>query len=135
MSGTIPPASGASRDQVEPGQPIDEEKLRRLKLTMGVMSGFLVLTFMVVVAAFVWRLTGGAPAGEAPRAAHPAGYFGMSRIAIAPGEAVRSVTLGEGRLAIHVAGDNGEAVILVDPKSGAELGRILLSPMSDYAAR
>lgn len=102
---------------------------------MGLMSGILVLTFMVVVAAFVWRLSGGGASDEPRQATHPAGYFGASPIAIAPGETVRSVTLGEGRMAIHVASDDAESVILVDVKSGSEVGRILLTPMSGFAAR
>jgi hypothetical protein len=135
MGETISPEASPSRDALEPGQPLDEAKLRRLKLLMGMMSGFLVLTFMVVIAAFVWRLSGGGVESGAPRASLPAGYFGMSRIGIAPGQSVRSVTLGEGRVAIHVTGGDAEMVILADPKSGAELGRILLTPMSDFAAR
>lgn len=135
MGETISPEGSASREAVEPGQPLDEAKLRKLKLLMGMMSGFLVLTFMVVIAAFVWRLSGGGAEGVAQRASLPAGYFGATRIGIAPGQSVRSVTLGEGRVAIHVTGGDADLVILADPKSGAELGRIVLMPMSDFAAR
>ena len=102
---------------------------------MALMSGILVLSFMIVVAAFVWRLSGGGASDEQRRATQPAGYFGASRIAVAPGESVRSVTLGEGRMAIHVASDDVESVIVIDVKSGSELGRILLTPVSDFAAR
>lgn len=135
MGETISPEGSASREALEPGQPLDEAKLRKLKLLMGMMSGFLVLTFMVVIAAFVWRLSGGGAESGVQRASLPAGYFGISQIGIAPGQSVRSVTLGEGRVAIHVTGGDAEAVILADPKSGAELGRILLTPLSDFAAR
>ena len=50
---------------VEKGEPLDEGKLRKLKFVMALMSGFLVLTFMVVVAAFVWRLSGSGGEGAA----------------------------------------------------------------------
>ncbi len=38
-------------------------------------------------------------------------------------------------IAIAVGSDNAEAVIVVDAKTGQELGRILLTPMSGFAAR
>lgn len=132
MSETISPEGSPSPGE---GGQLDEAKILRLKRMMGLMSGILVLSFMIVVAAFVWRLSGGSTSDEPRRATHPAGYFGASRVALAPGETVRSVTLGEGRMAIHVASKDAESVILVDVKSGAELGRVLLTPVSDFAAR
>ncbi|MBO6667794.1 DUF6476 family protein [Parvibaculum sp.] len=134
MSGTIPPDDSTGDGPVAPGGPLDEAKLRKLKFMMALMSGFLVLTFMVVVAAFVWRLSGSGGEGAA-RVALPAGHFGASRIAVAPGERLRSVTMEGGRIAIAVGSDNAEAVIIVDAKTGQELGRIMLTPMSGFAAR
>ena len=133
MSGTISPEEDARDEAPQKGEPLSEEKLRRLKFLMAGMSGFLVLTFMLVVAAFVWRLSGTEEKGPA-RAALPAGYFGASRIAIAPGEKLRSVTMESGRIAIAVGSDHAEAVIIVDAKTGEELGRILLTPLSGFAA-
>lgn len=136
MSGTIPPDDSTGDGPVAPGGPLDEAKLRKLKFMMALMSGFLVLTFMVVVAAFVWRLSGSGSGGEgAARVALPAGHFGASRVAVAPGERLHSVTMEGGRIAIAVGSDNAEAVIIVDAKTGQELGRILLTPMSGFAAR
>ncbi|MBC7101810.1 MAG: hypothetical protein H5U13_01090 [Parvibaculum sp.] len=133
MSGTISPEEEARDEAPQKGEPLSEEKLRRLKFLVAGMSGFLVLTFMLVVAAFVWRLSGAEEKGPA-RAALPAGYFGASRIAIAPGEKLRSVTMESGRIAIAVGSDRAEAVIIVDAKTGEELGRILLTPLSGFAA-
>lgn len=133
MSGTISPEEDARDEAPQKGEPLSEEKLRRLKFLMAGMSGFLVLTFMLVVAAFVWRLSGTEEKGPV-RAALPAGYFGASRIAIAPGEKLRSVTMESGRIAIAVGSDHAEAVIIVDAKTGEELGRILLTPLSGFAA-
>ena len=133
MSGTISPEEDARDEAPQKGEPLSEEKLRRLKFLVAGMSGFLVLTFMLVVAAFVWRLSGAEERGPA-RAALPAGYFGASRIAIAPGEKLRSVTMESGRIAIAIGSDHAEAVIIVDAKTGEELGRILLTPLSGFAA-
>jgi len=136
MSGTISPEDDAHEGPVTKGEPLSEERLRRLKFLMAIMSGFLVLTFMLVVAAFVWRISGAGGSGAgAAQAAHPAGWFGASRVAVAPGEKLRSVTMEAGRIAIAVGSDNAEAVIIVDAKTGEELGRILLTPMSGFAAR
>ncbi|MDZ4380181.1 MAG: DUF6476 family protein [Parvibaculum sp.] len=133
MSGTISPEEDARDEVPQKGEPLSEEKLRRLKFLVAGMSGFLVLTFMLVVAAFVWRLSGAEERGPA-RAALPAGYFGASRIAIAPGEKLRSVTMESGRIAIAIGSGDAEAVIIVDAKTGEELGRILLTPLSGFAA-
>jgi hypothetical protein len=139
MSGTISPEDDAHEGPVTKGEPLSEERLRRLKFLMAIMSGFLVLTFMLVVAAFVWRISGAGGSGAggegAAQAAYPAGWFGASRVAVAPGEKLRSVTMEDGRIAIAVGSDNAEAVIIVDAKTGEELGRILLTPMSGFAAR
>ncbi|WP_041535961.1 DUF6476 family protein [Parvibaculum lavamentivorans] len=106
--------------------------LRKLKRAMAIMSAVLVLSFMVVIAAFVWRLSG----SGSREAALPSGdQFGVSRIAVAPGETVRSVTLDEERIAVHVGSDGAEAIIIINVKTGEELGRILLTPMSGFAAR
>lgn len=112
---------------------LNAANLRKLKITMAAMSGVLLLSFMVVIAAFVWRLSGAGGGGGT--AVLPGDHFGVSRVAVAPGESVRSVTLNEERVAIHVGSDSAEAVIIIDVKTGEELGRILLTPMSGFAAR
>ncbi|MEQ9123845.1 MAG: DUF6476 family protein [Alphaproteobacteria bacterium] len=105
--------------------------IRRLKFVVAGLGAVLVLGFAVIVAVIIQR----ASTMDERRAALPAGHFGVSRVGIAPGETVRSVTLGDGRLAIHVGSDSAEAVILIDPKTGEELGRVLLAPMSGFASR
>lgn len=105
--------------------------IRRLKFVVAGLGAVLVLGFAVIVAVIIQR----ASSMDERRAALPAGHFGVSRVGIAPGETVRSVTLGDGRLAIHVGSDSAEAVILIDPKTGEELGRVLLAPLSGFAAR
>lgn len=105
--------------------------IRRLKVVVAGLGAVLVLGFAVIVAVIIQRASS---MGER-RAALPAGHFGVSRVGIAPGETVRSVTLGDGRLAIHVGSDSAEAVILIDPKTGEELGRVLLAPISGFASR
>lgn len=107
------------------------QNVRRLKFVVGGMGLVLVLGFAVIVAVIIQR----ASSMGARVAALPAGHFGVSRIAVAPGEKIQSVTLTDDRIALHVASASAEAVILVSAKTGEELGRILLTPMSDFAAR
>ena len=65
---------------------------------------------------------------QAPSLAHPFGTDSLGRDLM-----VR--TMEGGRIAIAVGSDNAEAVIIVDAKTGQELGRIMLTPMSGFAAR
>ncbi|MDO9127379.1 DUF6476 family protein [Parvibaculum sp.] len=105
--------------------------IRRLKFVVGGMGAVLVLGFAVIVAVIIQRA---GSLGERA-AARPAGEFGVSRVAVAPGERVRSVTMTDDRLAIHVGSDSAEAIVIVSVKTGEELGRILLTPMSGFASR
>jgi len=63
-----------------------------------------------------------------------AGRFGVSDIHVEPGDAVKSVTMTDDRLAIHVTGDKNDQIIIVSAKTGQELGRIRLRPLSDLAS-
>ncbi|MEQ8267381.1 MAG: DUF6476 family protein [Parvibaculum sp.] len=125
---------GGETPQGQAGEPTGlntPQNVRRLKFVVGGMGLVLVLGFAVIVAVIIQRASS---MGERV-AALPAGHFGVARIAVAPGEKVQSVTLTEDRIALHVASASAEAVILVSAKTGEELGRILLTPLSDFAAR
>lgn len=124
-------SSGDAPAAPEPAGLNTPANIRRLKFVVAGMGAILVLGFAVIVAVIIQRASG---MGER-RAALPAGHFGVSQVGIAPGEKVRSVTLGDGRLAVHVGSDSAEAVILIDPKTGEELGRVVLAPMSGFASR
>jgi hypothetical protein len=103
---------------------------RLLKVVVTVMGVLLVLGFAVVVATIVRR-------ASHPQAASSTvgfgGRFGVSDVHVEPGEKVRSVTMTDERLAIHVGSDKGEEIIIVNAKTGVELGRIRLRPLTDLA--
>tara|TARA_R110002110_G_scaffold103087_8_gene260756 strand:+ start:1049 stop:1357 length:309 start_codon:yes stop_codon:yes gene_type:complete len=101
-----------------------------LKFVVAGLGAVMVLGLVAVAVIIIQR----ASTMDARLASLPAGYFGASRIGIAPGETVRSVTMADGRLAIHIGSDNAETVLLVNAKTGEELGRILLTPISGFAA-
>lgn len=76
------------------------------------------------------------------RASHPAepaagfaGRFGVSDIHVAPGDTVKSVSLADDRIVIHLSGDSDEEIVVVSARTGQELGRIRLKPLRDLAAR
>ena len=105
--------------------------IRRLKFVVAGLGAVLVLGFAVIVAVIIQR----ASSMVERLAALPAGHFGVSRVGIAPGETVRSVTLGDGRLAIHVGSDRAEGVIMSEPETGEGVGRGVLEPISGLATR
>lgn len=126
--------SGRETPQGQAGEPAGlntPQNIRRLKFVVAGMGAVLVLGFAVIVAVIIQRAGN---MGER-RAALPAGHFGVARIAVAPGERVQSVTMTDDRVAIHVGSDSAEAVVIVSVKTGEELGRIMLTPMSGFASR
>jgi len=127
------PQAEAASDTVNEAATINAPQFRRLRLGMALMSGVLVLSFMVVAAAFVWRL--GNPSPREAKVAAPEGRFGLSQVGIAQGEVVRTVSMEGERLVIHVEGKQGDSIILVDARTGAELGRVLVTPVSDFVQR
>lgn len=109
--------------------PENARALGLLKIGVVVMGVIFIAGFVLVVGTLIYRAVN---AGD--KLAVTAAPFGVSNIHIDAGQSVKDVTLGDGRMAIHVNGAKGEAIILVDPKTGLELGRIQLRAMSDFAA-
>ncbi len=107
-------------------------------LSSGVKAAIMLLVTMglILVAGVIFVLV-----VVTKRASHPAtetagfaGRFGVSDIHVAPGEAVKGVTMTDDRLAVHVASDKEEEIIIVSAKNGQEIGRIRLRPLSDLAS-
>ena len=115
-----------------PMEPIPQPRTTILKIAVVVMSVLLVAGFALVVVTIVKRVSN--PDAAAAKAL-AAGRFGVSEVRIAPGETVKSFTMTEDRIAIHMAGNAGEQIILVNAKTGQELGRIHLRPVTDFASR
>jgi hypothetical protein len=121
------PQTDAAPSNAPAGPP---PNLKMLKLVAAGLGVVFVVLFITLILALVLRSPKSSRA-----AALPGGYFGISDIAVAPGEKVRGVTMEGDRLAIHVGSDGAEAIIIVNAKTGEELGRILLTPMSGFASR
>ncbi len=110
-------------------------KATALKAAVIVMGVLLVAGFVLVVATIVKRASDPTPAALSTG---PGGRFGVSDIHVAPGEKVKSVVMSEDRIAIHLAIERPgaapeEEIVIVAVKTGAELGRIRLRPLNDFA--
>lgn len=107
-------------------------RTRRMLVTaIIVMAVVLVAGFTVVVTTLVKRASH--PKASASLVG-PGGRFGVSDINIAPGDRVRSLTMTDDRLAIHIAGEKGEEIVIVNVKTGVELGRFRLQSITGLAA-
>src|SRR5690606_24330225 len=103
-----------------------------LLVTMG-----LILVAGIIFVAVVAMKRASQPAATEPRVGI-GGRFGVSDIHVAPGESVKSLVMADDRIAIHtVTTKQGaaaqEEIIIVSTKTGVELGRIRLRPLSDFA--
>lgn len=106
-----------------------------LKAAVIVMGVLLVAGFVLVVATIVKRASNPTPSVVSTGLS---GRFGVSDIHVAPGEKVKSVVMSEDRIVIHTAIERAgaateEEIIVVAVKTGAELGRIRLRPLNDFA--
>lgn len=100
------------------------------KIAVIGMGIVFVVGFVFVAGTIVNRLSHSKPE---PRAL--AGRFGLSDIHMDEGQQVKSVTLDQERIAIHLTGDKNEEIVIVDLGTGRELGRIRLHPLSDMAGK
>ncbi|MBX3494543.1 MAG: hypothetical protein KF899_16365 [Parvibaculum sp.] len=121
-SGDVPPPTGLNTP----------ENIRRLKFVVAGLGALIVVGFLVVIVTIANRAFS---LGER-EVRVPGGRFGVSEIGVAPGERVRAVVPMEGdRLAVHIASEGGETILIVHARSGLELGRIFLVPQSGFASR
>ena len=59
--------------------------------------------------------------------ASPAQAF-RTQIAAPPGAHIVGTTFDDGRMLVHIAGSGGDMLVIVDPATGRELGRVTLGP-------
>lgn len=118
----LPPPTGLNTPQ----------NIRRLKFVVAGLGALMVLGFLVVAVTIANRA---ASLGER-EVRVPGGRFGVSEIGVAPGERVREIVPLDGdRLAVHLASDGAETILILHARTGLELGRIHLIPRSGFAAR
>lgn len=103
--------------------------LKWIVIGMGVLivAGVLFLIYTVST-----RVAGGGMAakeGPAPAATLPPGGFGRAEIAVPPGTQVVGAAAGDGLLVLTLRSPGRpDSVLLLDPASGQERGRLVLQP-------
>ena len=117
--------------EMPPSSDGKEPRMVVLKVAVVIMGVLLVAGFALVIGTIVKRASSPAPVVSA---IGPGGRFGVSEVHVAPGEKVRNILMSEDRLAIHIGSDKSEEIVIVNAKTGAELGRIRLRPLVDLAA-
>ena len=122
-SGDVPPPTGLNTPQ----------NIRRLKFVVAGLGALMVVGFLTVIVTIANRASS---LGGERGAALPGGRFGVSEIGVAPGERIRAVVAMEGdRLAVHLASEGAETILILHARTGFELGRIHLVPQSGFASR
>ena len=126
--------TAASASGETPAKPQMSNGVKAAILLLVTMGLILAAGFIFVVAVMVKRNAHPAPAATIGLG----GRFGVSDIHVAPGETVKTVVMNDDRIAIHtVTVKQGaaalEEIIVVDARTGVELGRIRLRPLSDFA--
>jgi hypothetical protein len=118
---TVPPT-----DMETPPQP----RMMVLKVAVIIMGVLLVAGFGLVIATIVSRASN--PQPEA-RVIGPGGQFGVTDVAIEKGDVLRTVNINEDRMAVHIAGVSGEDIIILNVKTGQQLGRFRFRPLTGLA--
>ncbi len=106
------------------------QDMRLLTLVVVGMGVVLVIGFAFVVGVLIYRSSGDTKTVE-----HPKGYFGTHDVNVARGQKVRAMNMTEDRMAVLVGSDSAEEIVVLSTRTGAELGRFRLNPVSGLAAR
>jgi hypothetical protein len=110
-----------------PGTVFTPRQVKALKIAVIVMGVLLVGGFALVLGAIVYqasRLGQDAPAARNPAASDQ----GAAQVTVPQGAKVTAMDLDDGRLALHLTGNAGPEVIVIDVGSGRVLARIKLKP-------
>lgn len=104
--------------------------MRLMMLVVVGMGVVLVIGFAFVLGVLIYRSS-----GDTQTAEHPKGWFGTHDVDVARGQKVRAMNMTEDRMAVLVGSDSAEEIIVMSTRTGEELGRFRLNPVSGFAAR
>lgn len=110
-----------------PGTVFTPRQVKALKIAVIVMGVLLVGGFALVLGAIVYQAS---RLGQDNRgaAAPPMSDQGATQVAVPQGASVTAMDLDGGRLALHLDGDGGPEVMIIDLGSGKVLARFKLKP-------
>lgn len=107
-------------DKEPPLDPAAERLQRKLKRLLAVSSLVMVLGFIAVFAAIVYRVTSNDAQAELDAIA--------ATVAIGAGAEVVDIEVAEGRLIVLLRKENGTSLVYMDPATGREIGRTEFVP-------
>lgn len=119
-----------SQDQSErlPGTVFTPRQVRMLKIAVVVMSIALVGGFALLIIGMVHQAgqIGKEPGSAAapPAASAPSVAADGFELRLKPGEAISHMALGDNRIAVHVAGPEGEEIRIIDLGTGSVVTRM-----------
>jgi hypothetical protein len=93
-----------------------------LKIAVAILTALLILGIFALVYG-VARTASKIGASSSPALAISAGSLYGHALTLGPGE-VRSVSLSEGLIVLHWKGEESDAIVTIEARSGREIGRI-----------
>lgn len=109
-----------------PGTVFTPRQVKALKIAVIVMGVLLVGGFALVLGAIVYQAS--RLGQDAPTRDQAVSDQGAAQVTVPQGAKVTAMDLDGGRLALHLTGNAGPEVIVIDVGSGRVLARIKLKP-------
>lgn len=118
--------TGQEPDGTLPGTVFTPRQVRLLKVAVVVMGIALVGGFALVLGTIVYQASnlGKSAAVTAPAPPADTRPVSLPPLQLKPGERVAGLALDGGRLAVHIEGPEGSAVLLVDMETGRLIARL-----------
>lgn len=129
MATEIQPGTGASSEAKEEEQAEVTRSYSGLLAAVILMGVLIVIGFVVIVVTLVMRAMGPGDSAETVAPQH----FGAATIPIRKEDRVGAFVLDGDRLAVRIETREGTEIVLIDPETGREEGRIRFAPLSDFA--
>lgn len=102
-------------DKEPPLDPAAERLQRKLKRLLGVSSLVMVLGFIAVFAAIIYRVTSGDAQANLDEIAATVGIEANAQVV--------DIEIADGRIIVLLREENGASLVYIDPATGREIGR------------
>jgi hypothetical protein len=96
--------------------------MKGVVIFLGVL---LIAGFVLIFSTIIYRMV---KLADDDGPAEKAGAVALADVAVAEGAQVQAMTLDGNRLAIHVGGEAGEEIVIVDVRRGTVLSRVRVTP-------
>jgi hypothetical protein len=113
----------------ESGATMSPQQVRILKIAIAIMSVLLVVGFILLLVGIYYQSTR-SPSAD-PRAAIQRQLDApvpLVNLPMKPGMQVNNVLVDQGRLIVHMRGQGGDEIVIIDLASGWQQQRITIAP-------